>query len=209
MRLTARNLWFGYDSRTILAGVNLEVATGEAVAILGPSGVGKTTLLAMLGGMLRPRSGRVAVDDRLAPRDWVGWVLQTVNVLPHRTALDNAALGAAADGVGFRAARRFAAELLGQVGLASVASVPARQLSGGELQRVVIARGLASDRPFLLADEPTGQLDRATTELVTDTLVAARDRRGVVVATHDAAVAARCNRVYCLVDGRLADAGPS
>lgn len=206
MRLTGEDLWFRYGSRTILSGVSLSVTVGQAVAILGPSGVGKTTLLSLLGGMLRPQSGRVVVDGDSHPGEWVAWALQTVNVLGHRSVLDNTMLGALADGVNRRDAYRIAMEKLGQVGLLGLESTPARKLSGGELQRVVIARGLASRRPFILADEPTGQLDTTTTDVVVDCLLATRTERGILVVTHDQAVADRCDRVYHLVDGHLTEA---
>lgn len=169
--------------------------------------VEKTTLLSLLGGMQRPQSGEVSVDGDPRPQGWVSWVLQTVNVLQHRTVLENVALGAAADGLDRKHATALAEARLEDVGLADLAGVPARKVSGGELQRVVIARGLVSSRPFLLADEPTGQLDRATTLSVIECLLAAKQDRGVVVVTHDPAVASRCDRSYQLLDGLITDSG--
>jgi len=203
MRLSGRDIWFSYGTHTILDGVSISVEVGEAVAVLGPSGTGKTTLLSVLGGMQKPSSGRVEVDGDPDPRGWVSWILQTVNVLPYRTVLENTALGALADGVNRSDAVDIAAHRLAQVGLSGMESVPARKLSGGELQRVVIARGLASSRPFMLADEPTGQLDNITTDKVAEFLLAARSERGLVVVTHDLSIAARCDRVLRLVDGYL------
>jgi putative ABC transport system ATP-binding protein/lipoprotein-releasing system ATP-binding protein len=203
MRLNACNVWFRYKTRTILKGIDLSVAVGESVAILGPSGVGKTTLLSLLGGMQKPESGAIDVDGDSDTSRWVAWTLQTANVLPYRTALDNTALGALADGRNRREAILIAHKCLRDVGLSSVVGETTRRLSGGELQRVVIARGLASTRPFLLADEPTGQLDRATTDLVAECLLATKTDRGVVIVTHDVTVAERCDRVYRLIDGQL------
>ncbi len=209
MRLTAEEVWFGYGSRQILSGVSLTVSTGEAVAVVGPSGVGKTTLLSLLGGMQHPRSGQVSIDGVRVSRVGVSWVLQTVNVLPNRTVLENVALGALADGMDRRQATALAHARLRDVGLADLAQARARKVSGGELQRVVIARGLASSRPFLLADEPTGQLDHATTLSVVDCLLGARQDRGIIVVTHDPAVARRCDRTYELLDGRVTDTARS
>lgn len=203
MRLSAHDLWFGYDDRPILDGVEFSAATGEAVAIVGPSGVGKTTLLSLLGGMQRPRAGRVEVDGDPAVSAHVSWVLQTVNVLANRSVLENVALGPLVDGRPRREALAIAASRLHEVGLDALADAPARKVSGGELQRVVIARALASSRPFLLADEPTGQLDRVTTDQIVECLLLARAERGLIVVTHDPAVAARCDRRYELVDGLL------
>ena len=205
MRLSGQDIWFAYGTHTILDGVSVSVEVGEAVAVLGPSGTGKTTLLSVLGGMQKPSSGRVEVDGDPDPRGWVSWILQTVNVLPYRTVLENTALGALADGVSRSGAIDIAMHRLEQVGLSGMESVPARKLSGGELQRVVIARGLASSRPFMLADEPTGQLDNITTDKVAGFLLAARAERGLVVVTHDLSIATRCDRVLRLVDGFLCE----
>lgn len=203
MRLSASDLWFGYGDRQILTGAEFSASTGEAVAIVGPSGVGKTTLLSLLGGMQRPRKGAVDVDGDTGVARWMSWVLQTVNVLANRSVLENVALGALADCRSRPEALEIAAGRVHQVGLAALAQAPARKVSGGELQRVVIARALASSRPFLLADEPTGQLDRVSTDQVVECLLLARTERGLVIVTHDPAVADRCDRRYELVDGKL------
>lgn len=203
MRLNARDLWFGYAGRPILSGAEFSASTGEAVAIVGPSGVGKTTLLSLLGGMQRPQQGRVDVDGDPDVARWASWVLQTVNVLANRSVLENVALGALADGRPRPEALEIAVGRVHEVGLTALAQAPARKVSGGELQRVVIARALASSRPFLLADEPTGQLDRVNTDQVVECLLLARAERGLVIVTHDPAVADRCDRGYELVDGKL------
>ncbi|MGA9597710.1 MAG: ATP-binding cassette domain-containing protein, partial [Acidimicrobiia bacterium] len=180
------------------------------VAVMGPSGSGKTTLLAILGGMLKPTHGRAAIhvdDDRtLSPGGYVAWVLQTSNILPDRSTLDNVTIGAFAAGQRRPAATREAGHALGLVGLSSLATRPVRQLSGGEVQRVATARAIVSRRPFILADEPTGQLDQATSVPVLDALLADSESRGVVVVTHDPAVAQRCDRIYRLENARLVTA---
>lgn len=220
MRLVARDVRVDFASlaRPVLDGATLTVHQGESVAVLGPSGSGKSTMLSVLGGLVTPTRGDVAVEDDVAARtvtDGAGlreacaWVLQTVNALPERSAQDNVALGALARGGSRREAAALAADLLVEVGLGHRRATPARALSGGELQRVVVARALASGRPFLLADEPTGQLDRSTSSTVLAALLrggAGPDRAGVVVVTHDPEVAQRCDRTVRIEDGRVREA---
>jgi putative ABC transport system ATP-binding protein/lipoprotein-releasing system ATP-binding protein len=197
------------SSPEVLRGVDLVVRTGESVAITGPSGSGKTTLLAVLGGLLDPTSGSVTVvqpdgvPGDLTPSDVVSWVLQTTNVLTDRSVLDNVVVGALGDGVDRATATSRAGEALIAVGLAALADRPVRTLSGGETQRVAIARALASRRGFVLADEPTGQLDQTTTSSVLDVLLGGGYDQAIVVVTHDPAVAARCDRTLGLRDGEL------
>lgn len=191
----------------MLAGVSFEVPGGSSLAIVGPSGTGKTTLLALLGGLLTPDAGtaQVVLSDgvRCAVGPLASWVLQTVNVLPDRSVADNVALGAYAGGAGRQAALARVEPALAQVGLAGYVPRPVRTLSGGEVQRVVIARALVSDRPVVLADEPTGQLDPRTTSGVAAALLTAARGRIVVVVTHDPAVAALCSHVLRLDSGRV------
>ncbi len=196
--LEAQGLTHAFGTRTVLAGVNLQLRMGEAVAIRGPSGSGKTTLVAILGGLLVPDVGRVVrhVDHM--------WVLQTTNALPSRTALDNVALGPLAEGLSRNESNRRARAAIGAEGLEARAHLVARRLSCGELQRVSVARALASNRGLVLADEPTGQLDAATAETVADALVGlVKHERALVIATHDPIVASRCHHVLDLVDGTL------
>ena len=199
-------------ARAVLDGADFEVAMGEHVAILGPSGSGKSTLLSVLGGLVVPVAGNVGVqheDGRsgagtaVSVREVTSWVLQTTNVLPERSALDNVAVAALTQGLSRPRALEVAARHLADVGLAALAHTPARKLSGGEVQRVVIARALASRRPFILADEPTGQLDRATSDVVLDALFSSAAGSGVVVVTHDQAVADRCMRVVRIQDAAV------
>lgn len=215
MRLVAEGVVvsFAGRARAVLDGADFEAGTGQTVAILGPSGSGKSTLLSVLGGLVRPSIGSVHVVDEAshdprAPRDVTSWVLQTTNMLPERTALDNVAVAAQIAGVPRQEAVEQATDLLTSVGLRDLRRVPTRLLSGGEVQRVAVARALASRRPFILADEPTGQLDHSSTEVVLDALftaVTAHGRQcGLVIVTHDPSVAERCDHTVRIEDGRVA-----
>lgn len=207
MRLVAEQVSRTYGDREVVRGVDLSIAPDEAVSVTGPSGSGKTTLLAMLGGLVTPSSGFAGImrDDgsRTSAVGHVAFVLQTVNALPRRTVLDNVALGAMHDGVSWADALDLAQEQLPRVGLAHLGHRPARSLSGGELQRTVLARALVGDYPYVLADEPTGQLDRSTTRAVVETMLSSTRGRGLVIVTHDEEVARMCDRSLRLNDGRL------
>lgn len=195
----------------MLDGASFMIERGRSAAILGPSGSGKSTLLSVLGGLVRPDAGTVRVElgspDRgdadVALRDVTAWVLQTTNVLPERSALENVVVAALTQHGDRRRARAEAERRLESVGLADRAHDAARVLSGGELQRVVIARALASGRPFVLADEPTGQLDRSTSAMVLSALLQSSGDAGVVIVTHDPEVAARCDTTVRIDDGRV------
>ncbi|MEF8793105.1 ABC transporter ATP-binding protein [Thiohalorhabdus sp.] len=203
---------------TIVDGVELAVAPGEAVAVLGPSGAGKSTLLGLLAGLDAPSSGDVRLfghwlgvldeDGRAALRAGrVGFVFQSFQLVPGLTALENVMLPLElADRSGVRATARAA---LDQVGLGQRAGHLPGQLSGGEQQRVAMARAFAPDPELLFADEPTGNLDGRTGAAVIDQLFALRAERGstLVLVTHDEAVAARCDRRLRMVDGTLETAG--
>lgn len=224
MRLNARGVRVTFRGKPdpVLDGADFEASTGETVAILGPSGSGKSTLLSVLGGLVAPTSGEVGVlDDEGAalgvPLSAVSsWILQTTNVLPERTALDNVAAAAQLAGATRAEAVARAASCLDLVGLTPRARARAGVLSGGEVQRVVVARALVAGRPFILADEPTGQLDRGSTDIVLDALFhavraqAATDApSGLVVVTHDPVVAQRCDRVVRIDDGLVVGAPPA
>jgi putative ABC transport system ATP-binding protein/lipoprotein-releasing system ATP-binding protein len=207
MRLTARDVSYKYPrgDHQVLAGASFDIPAGTSAAIVGPSGSGKTTLLSLMGHLLPMQKGSIAaVDDAGVERplsDTASWVLQTVSLLPDRTAADNVAVGAYSDGADRVEARVRAIETLRAVGLAGHESDPARILSGGEAQRVAIARALASHRPIILADEPTGQLDARTSSTVLDAMIGAHGQRTVVIVTHDPEVAERCDLVLELRDG--------
>jgi putative ABC transport system ATP-binding protein len=198
-----------------LRGVDLSVAAGEMVAVMGPSGSGKSTLLTIAGSLEDPTRGQVWVGgadlSRMSRnakawlrRHMVGYVFQDFNLLPGLTAAENAALSLELDGVSARKARAIAIAALEGLGLAGRASRFPDELSGGERQRVAIARALVGDRALLLADEPSGALDSVNAEDVMELLHEAC-QRGVaaVVVTHDAQLAAWADRVVLLRDGRI------
>jgi putative ABC transport system ATP-binding protein len=198
----------------VLSDVTLEVPAGQFLAIAGPSGSGKSTLLGLIAGLDQPTAGRIEVagpeitgldEDALARfrRDHVGYVFQSFHLIPTLTAQENVAVPLELAGEADVIAR--AAALLGEVGLAGRAHHYPVQLSGGEQQRVAVARALARRPAILLADEPTGNLDSATGKQIIDLLVAANRHLGrtLVLVTHDAALAAHADRVVTLADGRI------
>ena len=200
----------------ILRGISLTIAAGETVALLGPSGSGKSTLMMVAAGIERASAGRISLagsdlggldEDRLAGlrRRHVGIVFQAFHLIPTMTALENVAIPL--ELAGRRDAFAEAATALGRVGLEHrVAHYPG-QLSGGEQQRVAIARAFVAGPQLILADEPTGNLEGATGEVVIDCLFAEHARRGtsLLLITHDAKLAQRCERQLILADGRIVD----
>ena len=199
-----------------LLGVSLALEPGSFTALLGPSGCGKSTLLNLLGGLDRPTAGRVLVDgkdlatlsedDRDAyRRKTAATVFQFFNLLPTMTALENVALPLLLEGVSLADADVRAARGLLDVGLADKEHAYPYELSGGQLQRVAVARALANEPALLLADEPTGNLDSKTGEQVLALVAGLVKERGitVVMATHSAEAAAHASRILRLRDGRL------
>ena len=222
--LSTRGLTKVYRSEGVaveaVRGVDIEVSSGEFVAIMGPSGSGKSTLLHMLGGLERATRGEIRLGgrrvDELSTAAWailrrrhIGFVFQFFNLLSNMTVADNVELPALLAGATPRQARSRREELLGELGLAGKAgSAPAR-LSGGEQQRVALARALANVPSLLLADEPTGTLDSANTRDVLRLLQRTHDRgQAILLVTHDARVASRADRVLHLFDGMVADDAP-
>ena len=201
-----------------LDGVSLSVAPGEFVGLLGTSGSGKSTLLNLIAGLDRPTSGTLKVFGHdlagmtreqlsLHRRSNVGMIFQAFNLISTMTALENVALAMMFAGVARPARERGARELLGQVGLGERFSHRPRELSGGEQQRVSIARAMANQPQILLADEPTGNLDSRTAREILDLLRALNEtgKRTIILVTHDAQLAARCvHRSVTLVDGQVA-----
>jgi putative ABC transport system ATP-binding protein len=203
----------------ILREVDLTIAAGERVAIAGPSGTGKTSLLLLLAGLEKPAGGSVVFDgrpletldrDQLADlrRDHLGIVFQSFHLVPSLSALDNAALPL--EIAGRRDARERARAMLARVGLAARLDHYPGQLSGGEQQRVAIARALVHEPKLVLADEPTGNLDDRTGAAIGELLLHlnAETNTTLVLVTHDMAFAARCDRVLRLADGRLTEQRP-
>jgi putative ABC transport system ATP-binding protein len=219
--LEARNVTREYRMKAetvrALADVTIAIEPGEFTAILGTSGSGKSTLLNLFGGLDRPTTGEILFDDRsLAPlSSWemsryrlrrVGMIFQSFNLIPTMTARENVSLALAFAGLSKGERRKRAVELLDRVGLAQRAGHLPSELSGGEQQRVSIARAIANQPQVLLADEPTGNLDSARAAEVIGVLDEMRERDGktVVLVTHDQELAGRyATRTIRLKDGRV------
>ena len=205
--LRATGLAMAYGVRRVLDDVSLTVQPGEVVAVMGPSGSGKSTLLHCLGGLLRPDIGSVHIAGTdvtslqepaltVFRRQHVGYVFQWHGLLPDLSARENVAIAAWANGSRKRVALQKSERLLTGLGLAAVTASDAQSLSGGEAQRVAVARALVNDPAVVLADEPTASLDRGSKFVVADLLrAAAQSGCAVVMATHDADVASTADRV--------------
>ena len=204
-------------SLTILSAVDIEIAEGEVVAIVGPSGSGKSTLLGILAGLDQPTGGSISMlqqplnsldeDERARLRAGkVGFVFQSFQLLPGLTALENVMLPLE---LGRHAnARKAAMQMLSEVGLVDRADHHPLQLSGGEQQRVAIARAFVSNPQLLFADEPTGNLDGETGQRIIDLMFALRAEKGsaLVLVTHDESLADRCDRRLIMNNGNLQSA---
>lgn len=217
-----RKVFTGGDGRalTILDGVDFALASGEAVAVTGASGAGKSTLLHLLGALDRPSEGEILIggravaglsDEELADvrNRRIGFVFQFHHLLREFTALENVMMPALIARTSPQEAERRARGLLADVGLAERVTHKPRQLSGGEQQRVAVARALVNDPVVLLADEPSGNLDTETSGVLHDLLFELKERRSLslVVVTHNADLAARADRQLVMSGGRLQPAG--
>lgn len=217
--VNARDLSRSYSlgrNRTIdvLRGTSLQIHRGEALALMGPSGSGKSTLLHLLGLLDHPNAGTIEIDGvdvsslrgRAAARvraRQIGFIFQHFNLLPELTARDNVALAAEYAGTSRKDARTQAGELLGRVGLADRLDHRPSELSGGEQQRVTIARALINGPAIVLADEPTGNLDSSTSAEVMALLLQLKAEldQSLMIVTHDPGVAAQCDRTVRMLDG--------
>jgi putative ABC transport system ATP-binding protein len=208
----------GDNQITALAGVTLEIPQGAFAAVMGQSGSGKSTLLHLIGGLDRPTSGELLVDDRLIGqmsddqvtlfrRRRIGFIFQFFNLLPTLSAAENVALPFVLDGRSKNEADERAAALLAKVGLQHRQQHLPEELSGGEIQRVAIARALAFNPPILLADEPTGNLDSKNGLAILDLLrqVNRQDGCTIVMVTHSDEAAGYADRKIYLRDGRVED----
>lgn len=223
--LRARNLSKAYalpkGELRIFQNIDFELRRGEIAAVMGVSGVGKTTLLNLLGALDRPDEGTIELDgERLDAKSAgeiaalrnsrIGFVFQSFHLLPEFTALENVAFPLLIGGTGRKEAGERAMELLREVSLADRASFRPGQLSGGEQQRVAVARALVAGPRILLADEPTGNLDRKTGETILQLILELHRKKGLssVVVTHSEKIAAVCHELFLMEDGRLKRISP-
>ncbi|MFH0981981.1 MAG: ABC transporter ATP-binding protein [Planctomycetota bacterium] len=223
MQMQAVSKSYRHRGRMIAAldNASLEIPAGEFVSVMGPSGSGKSTLLLVLGGMLSPSSGRVMLNGHslydLSPderadvrRKKIGFVFQTFNLVPYLTALENVEVPLFLAGLDETVQRERATTLLGRVGLEDRLDHKPAELSIGQQQRVALARVLANDPEFILADEPTGNLDPETGQQILDLLEEMnREGRTIVMVTHDPRAAKRAQRTLRLADGVIRSENPA
>ena len=214
--LIAKDIEKSYRTEKILHGISLSVSAGEFISIMGESGSGKSTLLSILSGNMRPDSGSVMLDGDVISdmkerelaalrRTKLGFVYQTLNLLPTLRGLDNMLLPLYLSGADIKEGKRKASELAEKLGVEKLLKKFPDDMSGGERQRIAIARALIHTPKILMLDEPTGSLDSRTTGEVLDLLLRIRDEMGVTVlqVTHSADAARVGDRVIRIVDGRV------
>jgi putative ABC transport system ATP-binding protein len=219
--IEARDIELSFGETPALRGASLSVAAGEILAVMGPSGSGKSTLLHCLAGILTPRSGEVHFDGRRIDtmaeaersalrRDRFGFVFQFGQLVPELTAEENVALPLLLGGIRRAAALKEARPWFGRLGLDGLEQRRSGELSGGQAQRVALARGLVARPQVLFADEPTGALDSLTGEHVMDLMVSAAREQGttVVLVTHEPRVAAYADREAMVRDGKATSLSP-
>ncbi len=206
----------GGESLEVLKGINIDIIKGRIHTIVGPSGAGKSTLIHILGGLDNPTQGKVLLEDeslydhcdadlaRIRNRK-IGFVFQFHHLLPEFNALENVMMPAIINGNGVAEARKRAGDLLGEVGLAERMEHKPSELSGGEKQRVAVARALTNNPSIIFADEPTGNLDSANSEMLLSMLLGLNSERGItlVVVTHNQGIAQRVGNIVLLKDGKI------
>jgi putative ABC transport system ATP-binding protein len=206
----------GTESIEAINGIDLQISRGSFVVILGPSGGGKSTLLNLIGGIDRPTSGSVRISDfaletaseeklTLFRRDHIGFIFQFYNLLPALSAVENVSVPLLVKGMAFKQAKETAAKILEKVGLQNRIDHRPSQLSGGEQQRVAIARSIIAEPELILADEPTGDLDSKTALDISQLMHELNKQLGLtfVVATHNPRLTDYADQVYELIDGKL------
>jgi lipoprotein-releasing system ATP-binding protein len=211
-----KSFWSGGDELQVLKGLDIMVSKGEIIAVVGESGVGKSTLLHILGGLDRPTRGRVIVDrvglnglneeETARIRNTkIGFVFQFHHLLSDFNAVENVMVPALISGMDYEEANAKAERLLEEVGLDERLDHKPSQLSGGEQQRVAMVRALINDPAIVLADEPSGNLDPKNSEMLHDLIFTLRETRGTafVIATHNLKLAGRTNKTFRLNEGRL------
>jgi ABC-type lipoprotein export system ATPase subunit len=214
--ISAANLCKDFDSLQVVKGVNLDIRKGEFASIVGKSGSGKTTLLSLLSGLERPSSGRVTLNGRditdssenelaLFRRDTVGFIFQSFHLIPTLSAWENVALPLFPAKIHIEKRKKRSLELLRQMEMEHRADHRPSTLSGGEKQRVAIARALINNPKIVFADEPTGNLDSATSEAIMDTLKSLHEENGLslVMVTHDPDLAELSDRIVSMQDGEV------
>mgnify|MGYP002624879982 CR=1 FL=1 len=219
--IKVRNITKSFGPLQVLKGIDLDIAKGEIVSIVGPSGAGKTTLLQIMGTLDKADTGTVEIDGvdisrmsqtRLAHfrNQRIGFVFQFHQLLPEFTALENVMIPAFIGGMGKKEARRRAEELLDFMGLADRAQHKPNELSGGEKQRVAVARALVNSPAVVMADEPSGSLDSQNKQELHQLFFDLRDRMGqtFVIVTHDETLAALTDRTIHMRDGKIEEGSP-